>query len=92
VLTYFNEQTSQQRDSTDCALGVAHNTLHITTTIANFSPLAPTPHWHVSKKDLERARSSSERSVSSELLLDENCTSSSFVQFPFSHSLTTHVS
>ena len=66
-------------------------TQHLTHT-PTFPPLAPTPHRHVFKKELERAHSSSVRSVSSELLLDENCTSSSFLQFPFSHSLTTPVS
>ena len=36
----------------------------------------------VSEKQLERAHSSSVHLVSSELLLDKNCTYSSFVQFP----------
>ncbi len=66
-------------------------TQHLTHT-PTFPPLAPTPHRHVFEKELERAHSSSVRSVSSELLPDENCTSSSFVQFLFSHSLTTPVS
>ncbi len=66
-------------------------TQHLTHT-PTFPPLALTPHRHVFEKELERAHSSSVHSVSSELLLDKNCTSSSFVQFPFSHSLTTPVS
>ncbi len=66
-------------------------TQHLTHT-PTFPPLAPTPHWHVFEKELERAHSSSVGSVSSELLLDKYCTSSSLVQFPFLQSLTTPVS
>ena len=66
-------------------------TQHLTHT-PTFPPLAPTPHRHVFEKELKLAHSSSVRSVSSELLLDENCTSSSFVQSPLLQSLTTPVS
>jgi hypothetical protein len=66
-------------------------TQHLTHTLT-FPPLALTPHQHVFEKELKRAHSSSVHSVSSKLLLDKNCTSSSFVQFPFSHSLMTPVS
>ena len=57
-----------------------------------FPPLAPTPHRHVFEKEFERAHSFSQRSVSSKLLLNKNCMSSSFVQFPFLRSLMTPVS
>ena len=43
----------QQRSSTGYALGVAHNTSHI---LQLSPPLAPTPHWHVFEKELERAQ------------------------------------
>jgi len=83
----------QQRGSTDYALGVAHNTLDISATIANFSRLLQSVQPHMRPTSAcarERSSMSSSfhiRSVSSELLLDKNCTSSSYVQFPFSQLL-----
>jgi hypothetical protein len=82
-----NKRALTERVNRLCARCCTQHLTHTPT-----PPLAPTPHWHVFENELERAHSSSIRSVSSELLLDENCTSSFFVQFPFSHSLTTPVS
>jgi hypothetical protein len=87
-----------QRSLTDYALGVAHNTWRITATIANFSParsnstLACVQEGAQTGSFFQRTLGFIRAVAGRKLLLDENCTSSSFMQFPFLCSLTTPVS
>jgi hypothetical protein len=92
-VTYARTNKCLQSGFTDYALCVAHNTSCILATISNFSRSLRLRFGRTLACAQERSSMSSSFRVGlvwSELLLDENCTPSSYVQFPFHSRLLCH--